>query len=313
MDPILSAALRSWDLRLDVTVILATAGILYSLGWWRLRTRTAGKRSEAAKTNPWQAGAAWRPVAYVGGLLLLAIALMSPIDVLGAQLFFMHMVQHLFLVMIVPPVLLLANPLPFMLWGLPKNARLAGGRLFSRRSRFRQVLKQVTGPGTVWLAFVCVYWGWHDPHAYEWALRKPLAHDLEHITFFLTAMLFWWHVVGAGPRIHRPLSPFARAGYAVSAIPPNMMAGIAFVFASGPVYPYYEAMPRLWGLSAMDDQLIAGLIMWVPGSMMLIVAALIIASRRLQVESEKPPLPESEWATDEALAAPGIALERRSK
>jgi putative membrane protein len=313
MDPILSAALRSWDLRLDVIVILATAGILYSRGWWRLRTRTAGKRARDGRGNRWQAGAAWRPVAYVGGLLLLAIALMSPIDVLSAQLFAMHMVQHLFLVMIVPPLLLLANPLPFLLWGLPKSARLAGGRLFSRRSRFRQVLKQVTGPGHVWLAFVCVYWGWHDPHAYQWALRSALAHDLEHISFIVVAMLFWWHIVGAGPKIHRPLSAFARSGYAVSAIPPNMMAGIAFAFASGPIYPYYEAMPRLWGLTVMEDQMLAGLIMWVPGSMMLIVAALIIASRRLQVESEKPPLPESEWATDEALAAPGIAATRGGK
>jgi cytochrome c oxidase assembly factor CtaG len=191
---------------------------------------------------------------------------------------------------------------------LPKGARLEGGRLFSRQSRFRQLLKSTTGPGVTWLIFVIIYWGWHDPNAYEWALRSAPAHDLEHITFFLAAMLFWWHIVGNGPKIHRPLSAFARAGFALSAIPVNMFAGIAFVFADSPIYPYYEAMPRLWGLSVMQDQLIAGLIMWVPGSMMFIVAALIIVARWLQVEAEKPPLPESEWATEEALAAPGIAV-----
>jgi len=244
---------------------------------------------------------------YILGLLLLAIALMSPIDVLSAQLFTMHMVQHLFLVMIIPPLLLLANPLPYWLWGLPKNARLAGGRLFSRQSRLRSILKKATGPGFVWLAFVIVYWGWHDPNAYQWALRSAFAHDLEHFSFFLVSMLFWWHVVGAGPKIHRPLSPFARSGYALSAIPPNMLAGLAFAFAVTPIYPYYEAMPRLWGLSVMEDQRIAGLVMWVPGSMMFLLAALIIVARWLQAEADKPPLPESEWATDEALAAPGIA------
>lgn len=306
MDPVLSAALRSWDLRLEVIVILAAAGIIYSLGWRRLRARTASQRASRAG-NRWRAGAAWRPVVYILGLLLLAIALMSPIDVLSAQLFTMHMVQHLFLVMIVPPLLLLANPLPYWLWGLPKNARLAGGRLLSRQSRFRRTLKQITGPGIVWLAFVIVYWGWHDPNAYQWALRSAFAHDLEHITFFLAAMLFWWHIVGAGPKIHGPLSPFARAGYAVSAIPINMLAGLAFVFATAPIYGYYEAMPRLWGISVMQDQRIAGLIMWVPGSMMFLIAALVIISRWLQAESDKPPLPESEWATEEALAAPGIA------
>jgi cytochrome c oxidase assembly factor CtaG len=309
MDPTLSAALRSWDLRLEVIVVLAAAGILYSLGWWRLRRRTAANRPVARATNRWQAGALWRPVLYILGLLLLAIALMSPIDVLSAQMFTMHMVQHVFLVMIVPPLLLLANPLPFVLWGLPKDARLAGGRLFSRQSRVRRVLQQATGPGFVWLAFVIIYWGWHDPNAYQWALRSALAHDLEHITFFLVAMLFWWHVVGAGPKIHRPLSAFARAGFALSAIPPNMLAGIAFVFAAEPIYAYYEAMPRLWGLTVMEDQRIAGLVMWVPGSMMFLVAALVIVARWLQAESEKPPLPESEWASDEALAAPGIAVD----
>ena len=303
MDPVLSAALRSWDLRLEVILILAAAGIIYSLGWWRLRTRTSSGRAR----NRWQAGAKWRPVLYILGLLLLAIALMSPIDVLSAQMFTMHMIQHLFLVMIVPPMLLLANPLPYGLWGLPKDARLATGRLLSRQSRFRAALKKVTGPGLVWLGFVIVYWGWHDPNAYEWALQSAFAHDLEHFTFFLAAMLFWWHIVGAGPRIHRPLSPFGRAGYAVSAIPINMLAGIAFVFAAAPIYTYYEAMPRLWGLTVMEDQRIAGLIMWVPGSMMFLIAALIIVARWLQAESDKPPLPESEWATDEALAAPGMA------
>jgi cytochrome c oxidase assembly factor CtaG len=320
MDPVLSAALRSWDLRLEVIIVLAAAGIIYSIGWWRLRTRTAGSRV-AGRVNPrrvnprrvnrWHAGARWRPAVYILGLLLLAIALMSPIDVLSAQMFTMHMIQHLFLVMIVPPLLLLANPLPYWLWGMPKQARLAGGRLLSRQSRFRSILRQATGPGLVWMAFVIVYWGWHDPNAYQWALRSSFAHDFEHISFFLVSMLFWWHIVGAGPKIHRPLSPIGRAGYALAAIPPNMLAGLAFVFAAAPIYEYYEAMPRLWGLSVMEDQRIAGLIMWVPGSMMFLIAALIMVARWLQIEEKKPPLPESAWATDEALAAPGIATGSR--
>jgi putative membrane protein len=307
MDPILSAALRSWDLRPEVIIVLATAGIIYFLGWRRLRARTAGARASNRVRSHWHAGAMWRPVVYILGLLLLAIALMSPIDVLSGQMFTMHMVQHLFLVMFVPPLLLLANPLPYYLWGMPKDARLAGGRLLSRQSRFRQALQKVTGPGIAWLLFVIVYWGWHDPNAYQWALRSAFAHDLEHITFFSVAMLFWWHIVRSGPKIHRPLSPFGRAGYAISGIPVNMLAGLAFVFATEPIYTYYEAMPRLWGLSVIEDQRIAGLIMWVPGSMMFLIAALVVVARWLQTEADKPPLPESAWATDEALAAPGIA------
>lgn len=302
MDPVLSAALRSWDLRLDLIIVLATAGTIYSLGWWRLRQRTRRARGR----NHWQAGAAWRPIAYLSGLLVLAIALMSPIDVLASQLFLMHMIQHVLLVMIVPPLLLVANPLPYMLWGLPARLRRPIVGLLSAESRFRHYLRLTTGPGIVWLFFVIVYWGWHDPNAYNWALQSSFAHDLEHLTFFLASMLFWWHVVGAGPRIHRPMSPFGRFAYALSAIPVNMFAGIAFAFANEPIYTHYEAMPRLWGISILTDQRIAGVIMWVPGSMMYIVAALILVARWLQTEEHKPPLPQANWATDEALLAPGL-------
>jgi putative membrane protein len=302
MNPELRATLLSWDLRLEVIIVLALAGVLYSLGWWRLRKRSRAYQNR----NRWRASAPWRPALYLGALLLMAIALLSPIDVLGGQLLTMHMIQHLFLVMIVPPLLLLANPLPFLLWGSPRQVRIGVSRLLSPKAKFRYYLRLATGPGLVWLMFVIVYWGWHDPNAYNLALQSAFVHDLEHLTFFLVSMLFWWHVIGAGPRIHRPLSPAGRFVYVLTAIPPNMLAGLAIVFATGPIYSYYEAMPRIWGLSVMEDQQIGGVIMWVPGSMMYIIAALILASRWLQEEERKPALPHSEWATDEAMAAPGL-------
>lgn len=302
MDPALRATLLSWDLRPEVIFVLALAGTVYTAGWWRLRERSRAN----SNSNRWRAGARWRPVAYLSGILLLAIALMSPIDVLGGQLLTMHMIQHVLLVMIIPPLLLLANPLPFLLWGMPKNVRLRASRILSSKSKFRFYLRKTTGPGLVWLVFVVFYWGWHDPNAYNLALQNGFIHDLEHLTFFLVSMLFWWHVIGAGPRIHRPLSPIGRFAYVLMGIPPNMLAGLAIVFASGPIYTYYESMPRIWGLSVMEDQKIGGVIMWVPGSMMYIMAGLILISRWLQQEEQKPALPQSAWASDEALAAPGI-------
>ena len=215
---------------------------------------------------------------------------MSPIDVLASHLFTMHMVQHVLLVMIIPPLLLLANPLPYSLWGLPDGARRRAGSLLSREARFRHLLAKSTGPGIAWLIFVIVYWGWHDPGAYTLALQNGLVHDLEHITFLLASLIFWWHVLGAGPRIHKRMSPLARGGYALLAVPPSMLAGIAIAFSTEPIYPYYEVMPRLWGLSLMDDQRIAGVIMWVPGSMMFMLAAIVLVGRWLQKESEKPAL-----------------------
>ncbi len=302
MDPVLSAALRSWDWRVELIIILASAGIIYSIGWLRLRKRTLNQKSR----NRWRAGAAWRPLIYNLGLLILAVALMSPIDVLGSQLFMMHMVQHLLLVMIIPPLLLLANPLVFFLWGLPFGSRKLVGGWLRPGSQPRKSIKALTGVGIVWLAYVIVIWGWHDPNAYSFALRNNLVHDLEHLSFFIVAMLFWWHIIGSGPRIHKPLSAGSRFAYTISAIPPIMIAGIAIAFAQDPIYPHYDAVPRLWGISTLEDQRIAGVLMWVLGSMMYIIAALIIVARWLQKEESKPWLPESKWATEETLAAPGV-------
>ena len=80
---------------------------------------------------------------------------------------------------------------------------------------------------------------------------------------------------------------------------------MAIAFAGLPIYSYYTTVPRLFGLSVMQDQMIGGVIMWVPGSMMYIIAILILAARLLQDESDKPPLPEEMWATDEGMIAPG--------
>jgi putative membrane protein len=304
MDPVLSALLLSWDWRLEVILVLALAGTLYSRGWWRMRSPRRGRNPRRGQSGQRQLAAGWRLAAYLGGLAILGLALMSPVDVLGGQLFFMHMVQHLLLVMIAPPLLLIANPLPFFMWGLPSRARHAVGRLLNRGSSFRRSLRSLTSPGLVWMVFVALFLGWHDPNAYNAALRNDLVHDLEHLTFFGSAMLFWWHVIGAGPRL-RSLSRGLRLAYVLATLPVTMAAGIAISFASQPIYTYYTTVPRPWGLTVMQDQMLGGVIMWVPGSMMYLLAALILISRLIQSEADKQPLPESEWATDEAMIAPG--------
>jgi putative membrane protein len=244
------------------------------------------------------------------GLFFIGLALMSPLDVLSSQLFSMHMIQHLLLIMIAPPLLLVANPMPFMLWGLPGRWRLKIGRALSRllngQSAFRYHLRRVTTPGAVWMIWLISIVGWHDPNAYNAALRNNTVHDLEHLIFFFGGMLFWWHVTGAGPRVHKQFGLVGRTAFALSAVPPNMILGVAIAFATAPFYTYYNNVPRLLGLSVLEDQQLGGVIMWVPGSMMYIIAALVLISRLLQGESRKPALPESEWGSNEALIAPGL-------
>ncbi len=312
MDPVLKAVLLSWDWKIEVIIVLALAGTLYSRGWWQLRQRSRNQRQRYRRgvRSRWRLAVTWRLVAYWGGLFFIALALLSPIDALGQQLFFMHMVQHLLLIMIAPPLLLVANPMPFVLWGLPTGLRHRVGGLFSqalhRESGFRRTLRAATQPGIIWMVWVIALIGWHDPGMYNAALRFEWVHNVEHLTFFIASMLLWWHLTGAGPRVHKQFGLLGRIGLVISVVPPNMLTGVVLAFAESGYYSYYEAVPRLWGFDVLTDQQLGGVIMWVPGSMMYIVAALILIGHYLSQEDRKPPLPEAQWASADAVVAPGL-------
>jgi len=287
---------------------LALGGMLFTSGWWRLRQRTLlNSGAGIRRSSRLSLASGWRLASYWSGLLVIALALLSPIDALSAQLFTMHMIQHLLLIMLAPPLLLLANPMPFVLWGLPSGARREVGRglghILGSNAPFRRTLKSLTAMGITWMLWVIVIVGWHDPGAYDAALRNEFVHDIEHVSFFIVGMLFWWHVTGAGPRVHKQYGFVGRIAFVISVIPPNMATGVVIAFASKPMYSYTSGY---LGLTAIADQQLGGVIMWIPGSMMYIVAALVLAGQLLQREQLKPALPESAWATSDALLAPGL-------
>lgn len=283
MSPITIAILTSWDWRIEVLLPLFLLGTIYIVGWSRLRRRTN------ATHNRWRAGALWRPFSYIFGLIFIGIALMSPLDVLASSLFFMHMIQHLLLIMIAPPLLLLANPMAFLLWGLPGGIRIKAGRflsrLLNRNAPSRRWLQKATTPAIVWLFWFIAIIGWHDVNAYNAALTYGWVHDVEHLSFFAAGMLFWWHVTGAGPRLHKQFGLAGRIAFTLSAVPPNMLTGVVLTFLTVPVYTYYLDVPRVWGISPLVDQQIGGLIMWIPGSMMYLIAVLILIARLLSEDS----------------------------
>ncbi len=298
MDLLIRTLLGPWTFEPLVVFNLVVVGLLYVGGWQRLRRR--GHRGLAN---------GWRLAAYLGGLLTVALALLSPIDTLGGVLFMFHMVQHLLLMMVAAPLMLLANPFPVVLWALPRSARMALGRSLRPGTWLTQGLRAATNPLVAWMVYLAIFLGWHDPNLYNLALRFEWVHDLEHATFFLGALLFWWHVIGAGPYVHRRLSTLQRAIYALSMIPANMLTGVALAFAETPVYTYYTTVPRIYGIGVMEDQIWGGQIMWIPGSMMYLIAALILFSRLMGDES-KPIRSMEEWDTDEALIAPGLEHRR---
>lgn len=294
MTPLTSVLLGAWELRPEILLTLGLAAVLHLNGWRRLAQRTGGR---------FRAGA--RPAAYLGGLAVLALALMSPLDTLVGELFFMHMLQHLLIIAVAAPLLWLADPLPFSLWGMPAGLRREAGRLLGRDSTLRAILRRISSPGLVWLVFVVTLIGWHDPNMYDAALVYPAVHDLEHLTFFGAAMLFWWPAIGAAPKVRR-LTRGTRLGLLLAAVPPMAITGMVIALSTNPIYPYYAARPRLWGMSVLDDQRLSGILMWIVGSMMYIVGALVLLWKMLGREESKQPLPEQAWAGDEAMLAPGI-------
>jgi len=282
MGPTLTALLASWHWRPDVTLVVAGLGVAYVVGWRRLRRR----RPRAARPA--------HLVLYLAGLGVIVLALFSPIDTLAPLLLTMHMLQHEMLTMVAPPLLLLANPLPVVLWGLPRKARRTMGRLLTRGTRMRQVLRALTWMPVAWPLYMVILWGWHLPAAYEASLRYELLHDVQHLSFFGSALLFWWPLVNPAPRPHGHIPYGFRLAYVIVAVGPTALPMMSIaVFAREVFYPYYTTVPRLWGLSPLEDQAIGWGLMGSLGGLIYLIALLLLVARMLEDEERLTRLREA--------------------
>ncbi len=251
----------NWDPTL-ITAILVSA-VLYLVGW-----RSLGRRDPDRSVL-----AGWRPVCFLGGLAVIWLALLSPLAAYDDVLFFMHMIEHLLLVMVAAPLLLLGAPMLPFLWALPRGIRIGLGRLFAP-GPLQELFSALTNP----LVAVTLYCGvlavWHIPTFYDEAQGHTIVHDLEHVIFLGTALLFWWPVIHpAGGR--RRLSYAAGIVYFLPPMMVGSLIGALLTFAGHPLYATYEEAPRVWGISVLQDQQLAGLIMWVPGGLAFAVPVFI--------------------------------------
>ncbi|MBI3079654.1 MAG: cytochrome c oxidase assembly protein [Deltaproteobacteria bacterium] len=253
-------------------LVVAAFGSAYAAGWWRLRSKGYHRLARG-----WQLGL------YLAGLLVVCLALLSPIDRWASWAFTMHMVQHLLLTMLAPPLLLLANPLPAILWALPTGARHRVGRLLTRRAVVRRGLWALTLLPVAWLVYVVTLWTWHLPALYQAALRYELVHNLEHLAFFGTGLLFWWGIVNPAPRLHGRAPPGFQILYLVAATGQNILLGAVIGVTERVLYPYYTTTPRLWGHEPLYDQALGAGLMWV-SSHMYLVPILVLLARMLDAE-----------------------------
>jgi putative membrane protein len=279
-------AADGWSARVEVAGPLLIVAGACAVGWWRLSRR-------GARISAWRVGAGG------GGSLTLATALLSPLDRIGHALFSAHMVQHLLLVG-AAPLLLLADPLAALLWSLPASMRGAAGRLLRPGARLRRLWRGLTVMPTAWLTHVLVIWLWHLPVPYDAAVNDRLLHDLEHLAFFGSAILFWWPVVQPAPRLRAKPSYGSRVVYLVLAAMPTGLLGLLLTLSP---QTWYRSYP------IAEDQALGGIVMWGAGGALDMLAVLILLFCYLRSQ-EQPAPPASPDPAGDTRSAP--AVPRRS-
>jgi cytochrome c oxidase assembly factor CtaG len=235
---------------------------------------------------------------------VLGAGIVSPIDALADTLLSVHMVQHLILLMVAPPLLVYGRPGLVTFLGLPASSRAGLGGLGARR-RLRQAGTVVLNPLVVLVATVAALWGWHLPGPYQAAITHPALHAVEHLTFLVSALAFWALVIDPGPR--------RRLGYgpAILLVFATMLAGAALgaliTFSSTVLYPLYGAGARLWGTTPLADQQVAGALMWIPPGAVLFLTVIVLALRWFEDVDRRVRAAESAVVTGTPLPSAGTS------
>ena len=235
---------------------------------------------------------AWRARSFYLGLVVLAVAVLSPLDHLADELFSVHMTQHMLILMVGAPLILLGAPIVPVLRGTPRPIRRRVIIPVLQSLAVRFILRTLSRPLVAWPLYVLFIWGWHVPGLFVAALENELVHLIEHTSFAFTAYLFWWNIIDPHP-LRANLSYLARIPYTFLTVVPAFALGAFLTFSSEPWFAPYEITAPAYGISALEDQQIGGTIMWIPGSFIIgatLIWILFLAVRqeqRLQVAREQ--------------------------
>jgi putative membrane protein len=242
-----------------VLVLLLLALLLHARGQIALRSLSA--RGLPGHTR--------RSIYFICGSLVMAACLLPPLDTWSAELFAVHMLQHELLMLVAAPLLVVSRPLPVFLWALPPSTRLQMAR-WSRGPAFHATWRLLTHPAVGWVGHAIALWAWHVPMLFRAALQSQPLHDLQHLTFVATALMFWSGLFLASSIRHR--------GTAVLYLfTTTLHTGVLGALITLSTQPWYAPDIRAATLpDALLDQQLGGLIMWVPGSMVYVGAGLVL-------------------------------------
>jgi putative membrane protein len=251
-------AFAQWTFDPAVIMALTAAAIFYTLGLADLWSKEKGRGVRL-----------WEAICFWTGWLSAALALLSPIHALSESLFFMHMTQHEILILVAAPLIVLGKPVFVCLKALPQSA--AGNIARAVHSTpLKQIWLVVSAPLSAWLLHAAALWLWHIPGAFDAALRSNLIHAVQHISFFGSALLFWWAVMH---HRHRQLSYGLAVLYMFTTAMHSGLLGALLTLSRTVWYPTYIHENTL-NLTPLEDQQLGGLIMWIPAGIVYVVAGL---------------------------------------
>jgi len=263
MGPALYSTLATWRFPWSTGGLLLTLAALYLRGFGRLH-RQMPVRFPLRRLS-----------FYLLGSAALALAVLSPLEAFDDRLLITHMVQHLLLLVIAPPLLLLGAPQIPLIRAIPPAVAKCTIGVIAKSRACRRTVDFVTHPVSAFLLFSVALLGWHLPGPFELALRSDWWHAAEHGSFILAGMLFWYPVVRPWPAAER-WSQWALLPYLLLADAENSILAAFMVFSGRLLYPSYANSPRIDAISAINDQIVAGAIMWVPGSILFLIPAIAI-------------------------------------
>ncbi len=288
------AILFDWPLRPVTTTILLAVAALYAWGWVRSR------RAYPKLATP------TRLISFAAGWLAVTIAMISPIYALHGELLAARVIQQILLGIVAPPLLWLACPFHIVVWGMPVGLRKVVTRRILLRTTTGRLSRWITRPVFAWLGTLTVFLMWHEPQVVAWTIAHDWIYDLTLIIFLGAYLLFWWHLIGTGPRIHTALPGWMAFLYIIlGGELPNMVTGVTLAFRDSPAYLAYAGPTAVYGLTSMQDQMVSGGMIWLIGSLAYVTTAIILLARFFKPDDAPPRLPFS-WDATERTIAPGL-------
>jgi putative membrane protein len=278
--------IRTWSFDPLVVFCLTISATLYTVGVIRL-WRSANVGSGISRSAAIAFAAAW---------IFTFTALVSPLHPWGQVLFSAHMTQHEILMLISAPLFVLSRPWIAALWALPPGWRL-NVRNAVKAEPVAKLWGFITNPLAAWAIHAAALWIWHIPYLFQSTLTSDLLHTVQHASFFLSALLFWWAIITGG---HGVASYGAGVLYLFTTSIHSGILGAFLTFSKTLWYPAYIGSTESWGLQPIEDQQIGGMIMWVPAGLVYIAAGLIMfagwlrESDRLAVRRENAAFAEVE-------------------